>query len=269
MASFYPLHYGPDVVRMDRAYQLLSHQARFWNESWETAPSQNRKPIVGNSYGIYPAPMSARDQQFSLPAVPSPADLAVSSDWVAGNKRLLDLVAQYRSLNDEVVGLLQENLRRAERNRYSLEVLLTIANICRENLDAIDGVAEVAHDFAAAQRAASRNRAPAAVAQLDRAMDAIARWKESRNRVLRETNEVWGKSWHLRVSEANNRRFLHEVDDVKDHLPDRTPDMSYLIYRELKLPVENWFNQILAARNAYATSHAIRSRTTKLNWSST
>ena len=23
MASFYPLHYGPDVVRMDRAYQLL------------------------------------------------------------------------------------------------------------------------------------------------------------------------------------------------------------------------------------------------------
>ena len=265
MAAFYPLYYGPDVVRMDRAYQLLSQQARFWNESWESAPSNNRKPIVGNSYGIYPTPMPVRDQRFSLPPVPSPADLTVASDWIAENKRLLELVAQHRALNDEVVGLLEENLRRADRNRHSLEVLLTVANICRENLDAIDGVAEIARHFSVAQ--ASQNRAPAAIAQLDRALDAVARWKENRNRVLRETNEVWGKSWHLRVPEANNRRFLHSMDDVKDHLPDRTPDMSYLIYRELKLPVEDWFNQILAARNAYATSHSIPARTIKLNWS--
>ncbi len=53
--------------------------------------------------------------------------------------------------------------------------------------------------------------------------------------------------------------YLHAVDDVKDHRPIRTPDMSYLIYRELNFPMNKWAEATLEARNAFA----------RAKWSST
>jgi hypothetical protein len=45
------------------------------------------------------------------------------------------------------------------------------------------------------------------------------------------------------------------VDDVKDHQPVRTVDMSYLIYRELLYPLGTWANKVIAMRNEYAAAH--------------
>jgi hypothetical protein len=211
----------------------------------------------------------ARDQHLPLPPLPAANDLSLASDWLAANKRLLELTAQYRSANDELIGLLTENLRKAERNQHGLEVFLTIANLCRENLDMIDSFSLIAGRFNAAQGSAANKKAEAAVAQLDRALDAVQQIRRDRNRVFRETTAVWAKSWHLRTPEANGRRFVHELDDVKDHLPDRTPDMSYLIYRELQLPVQSWFEQMLAVRNRYAGAHALPARSMQLRWTET
>jgi len=73
--------------------------------------------------------------------------------------------------------------------------------------------------------------------------------------VLADTIATWYKSWLPRVAEANGRHFLHELDDVKDHLPDRTVDMSYLVYRELLLPFGEWVEEVRAARDQYAQAH--------------
>jgi hypothetical protein len=45
MAAFYPLFYGHRVSQMDRLYQLMSAQAQFWSDSWETGPSSARTPL--------------------------------------------------------------------------------------------------------------------------------------------------------------------------------------------------------------------------------
>ena len=62
MAAFYSLFYGPQAAGMDRIYELMSRQAQFYADSWETAPSTARKPILGNSAGIYATPRPANDQ---------------------------------------------------------------------------------------------------------------------------------------------------------------------------------------------------------------
>ncbi|MEO6923003.1 MAG: hypothetical protein ABI142_04200, partial [Bryocella sp.] len=80
------------------------------------------------------------------------------------------------------------------------------------------------------------------------------------------TVTTWYKSWFPRVSEANGRHFLHELDDVKDHLPDRTVDMTYLLYREKLLPFGEWVNSILAARNKFAAAHHLPVRDYRLAW---
>ncbi len=81
--------------------------------------------------------------------------------------------------------------------------------------------------------------------------------------------DTWDKSWYPRIEQANGRHFLHEFDDVKDHLPDRTVDMSYLVYREMILPLGEWFDQVQRVRNQYAQAHNLPIRSSKLDWKGT
>ena len=71
------------------------------------------------------------------------------------------------------------------------------------------------------------------------------------------------------MAEANGRRYLDKVDDVKDHLPVRTVDMSYLVYRELLYPLDDWAAQVLAVRNRYAADHHLPARENVLDWKKT
>ena len=88
----------------------------------------------------------------------------------------------------------------------------------------------------------------------------------ARNRALHEAEAVWCQTWFPRVAEANGRKFLHEVDDVKDHLPDRTVEMTYLVLRQMQLPVNDWFERVRGARNRYAEAHQVPARDDKFDW---
>jgi hypothetical protein len=254
MASFYPIFYGLRVTRMDRVYELMSGQAQFWSDSWETAESTARKPIWGNSDGPFNPPRLARDQRLTLPPVPS-ADLAYTSKWSLENARRLELASTFLAENDELLGLLRENLPRADRNAYGIEVFLSIAQLYRQNLEMLQGIARID----ALLKAQS-------VASVDRALGEARKIRDARNRAFADAVETWQKSWFPRVAEANGRRFRHEVDDVKDHLPDRTVDMTYLIYRELLLPFGEWIEQVRAARNQHAAAHGLAVSNERFDW---
>ena len=71
------------------------------------------------------------------------------------------------------------------------------------------------------------------------------------------------------MPEANGRKFLDKVDDVKDHQPVRTVDLSYLVYRELLYPMGSWATQLNAIRNQYAQEHHLPARDAKLEWQDT
>jgi hypothetical protein len=104
----------------------------------------------------------------------------------------------------------------------------------------LGGVGRMAAALKQAQTAAAAKRTGEAVSSLDRALEIAGTIRDERNHVLRKATGTWYQSWEPRVAEANGRRFLHELDDVKDHLSDRTVDMSYLVYRELILPFGEW-----------------------------
>ena len=265
MAAFYPLYYGHRVAAMDRVYQLMSTQAQFWSDSWDTAPAKARKPIWGNSNGPFDPPRAARDQSIPLPPVPA-ADLAYHSEWAAQNARRLQLAAEFLPENDELLGLLHDNLPRADLNPYNLEVFLSIAHLCRQNLEMLHALGRMDGLLRSAADAAGRNQSKAALNSLDQALQQAFAVRYSRNRALGDAVEIWYKSWLPRVAEANGRRFLHDLDDVKDHLPDRTVDMSYLVYRELQLPFGDWVEQVRAVRNQYAQSHGLPLRNERLDW---
>jgi hypothetical protein len=266
MGEFYPLFYGPAIVDMDRVYQLMSQQAQIWSDTWDTVDSTTRKPIWGNSDRIFSPRRPAHDQTISLPPVPSGPDLSYASTWMQANRRRLEIAAESMPESDELLGLLYSNLTRASWNRYNLEVFVSIARLCRQNLEMLRNLGGIDRALAAASSAAGRQDAKAAVQQMDRALDMVREIRANRNSVYRDAVTTWYKSWEPRVAEANGRSFLHEQDDVKDHLPDRTTDMSYLIYRELHLPFDAWYSQVQSARNRYATAHRLPASNEPLDW---
>ncbi|HLH02403.1 MAG TPA: beta-N-acetylhexosaminidase [Bryobacteraceae bacterium] len=264
--SFDALFYGASATNMSRVYQLMSEGAQFWEDSWETGPSAARKPIWGDSYSIFDTPRPARDQFLEPLPVPALKTLRIDSDWSAHNSRRLELASAALSRNDELLDTLLTNLRTVSFNRYNLEVFVSIADLYRQNLRMLLDLGQIAGSLEQASPAAAKGQTKEAVQSLDRALDLAIAIRKERNRVLRNATETWYQSWLPRVSEANGRKYLDELDDVKDHQPARTVDMSYLVYRELLYPMDSWFEHVLQVRNDYAASHKLPARTAALQW---
>lgn len=263
-AAFYRLFYGDQTVRMDRVYQLMSQQAHFWGDSWEWGPS-SRKPIFGASYAIFHPRKPVRDQTLALPPAPGP-DLRFDSKWSGENARRLELAAGFLADNDELIGLLHENLRRVEFNRYNLEVYLAVAQLYRQNLHMLLDVGRMCSLLEAAQTAAAGKKPKEAVGALENALALARQIRQQRNLALRDAQATYYKTWYPRVAQAHARKFVHELDDVKDHVPDRTVDMTYLVYRELQLPFGAWVASIREARNAYAAANNLPPNRQKFDW---
>ncbi len=268
-ASFYSLFYGQGEAAMGRIYQLMSEGAQIWHDTWETGPSARRKPIWGNSYAIFNPPQPAHDQYLPPLPVPHGALLHIDGDWAGENKARLDLAERSLQSNDELLDLLYSASQRVKLNRYNLEIYLSVARLYRQNLFMLENLAQIAAYLNQAETLAGQSKAKEAVEAMDHALDLAAATEHGRNVVLRDATATWYKSWQPRVASANGRSYLHELDDVKDHVPDRTVDMSYLVYRELNYPLGDWADAVVLVRNQYATAHGIDVRDVKLDWQNT
>ncbi len=269
-SSFYQLFYGPGTTEgMGRLYQLMSEQSEFWEDSWDTGPSSNRTPIWGNSFGVFNPPKPARDQHLPPLPVPSPELLRLPLNWRLENQKRLELAGNMLAQNDQTLDLLYMNIPRVQFNRYNLEVYLSIANLCRQNLVMLQDLGRISDALKEAEMAAATSDAKSAVAALDRGLSIAQNIRGYRNEVLQDATGTWYKTWFPRVAEANGRRFLDKVDDVKDHQPARTVDMSYLVYRELRYPLGAWANQVTAVRNKFAAAHGLKTHEVQFDWEET
>jgi hypothetical protein len=263
-SSFYTLFYGPRAVTMDGVYQRMSYQAQSWNDLWEPMDSTARKPIWGSSYAIFNPRHPAHDQTLPLPPAPGD-DLSYSPGWSKENTRRILLAEEAVRSNDTLLAMLDENLQRSQFNRYNLEVYVSIAKLCREGFEMIEKIHEMDEALTSASELGGKDPANA-VADADRALDLATSIWQNRNQAYNDAVATWEVTWFPRVEEAHGRHFLHELDDVKDHLPDRTTGMSYLIYREKLLPFGKWVDSVAEARNKFAVAHHLPERTYHLAW---
>ncbi|MGN6616775.1 MAG: glycoside hydrolase family 20 zincin-like fold domain-containing protein [Ilyomonas sp.] len=262
---FYHSFYGLGTVAIDSVYKLLSRQAQFYDESWIWAPSQLRSPIFGNSVEVYKTPKPAKDQVLPLLPVPSAEDLSIDSNWNKTNHQRLQLATAFLKENDDLIFLLNQNLRSVTYNRYSLEVMLSVALLCRQNLKMLLHLQHIDKLLQLASHVASKD-ASAGVALIDEALNEAEIIKTERDQTLESLITVWYKTWFPHVEKANGRRYLNVVDDVKDHRPGRTADMSYLIYRDLHYPLGKWFKAVQTVRNSFAEKNGLVFRKEELNW---
>ena len=267
MTSFYRLFYGQSAENMGRLYQLMSEQAQFYKDSWDVVASNARKGIWGDYAPIiYNPRMPAEDQTLPLPPSPSGELLNRDPGWAEVNAKRLNLTSSFFSQSDTLMDLLNRNLQSAQFHHYNLEVYTSIALLYRQNLEMLMDLQRINTLLDAAKEAAAKTEAQDAMGDVDQALDLAQEIRTQRNATYADAVRVWEKGWYPRVEEANGRKYLNGVDDVKDHLPMRTVDLSYLIYRELLLPLGQWYDQVEAARNQYAHAYNLPARNDKLEW---
>jgi hexosaminidase len=267
--SFYRLFYGQGTVNLGRVYQLMSTQAQFWTRSWDTKPSGELPLIFGYSYGI--GPFVPEAQMLPLPDVPGPVFLQTTQNWARDNAKRIELTNNSLIENDELLNLLYTNLASVQFNRYNLEVYLSIAKLCRENLLMLKGLAEITASLERAQDQASHLHFSEATTALDQALDSGRRIRDDRNQALQDITTAWYKTWFPRVREANGRHVAREPQSFVDTRPGesarrRQEGLLYLIEREFMLPFGNWINQVQDVRNRYATAHGLAAREGKFEW---
>ncbi|MGI8960947.1 MAG: beta-N-acetylhexosaminidase [Bryobacteraceae bacterium] len=269
MNAFYKVFYGPGATEMGRLYQLMSEQAQFWKESWEVKPSAARTPLWGDWNIIYRTPHPAEDQALVEMPTPQLPLLTLPYDWDPQNSLRLKMAGEFLAKNDELLDLIHSNQAHVQFQKYNLRVFLSIAQLARQNIQMLLDLQQISAELKSAEASAGRVDAAQAVAALDQALNIAASIHSARNEALENATQTWYENWFPRVSEANGRRFLDKVDDVKDHLPVRTVDMSYLIYREILYPLGDWASRIVIVRNEYAAAHHLSPRTFSMDWKST
>lgn len=270
--SFYDLFYGRGASEMGRLYQLMSAQAQFFATSWDREPSGQLPLVFGYSYGV--GPFVPELETLPLPDVPSADYLRLRHDWPQENSRRLELTWNFLGENDELQALLFKNLPSVEFNRYNLEVYLSIAKLCRQNLLMLKDLETISRDLNLAQEQAAKLHYADAIDALDRALDTAANIRDERNRALHDATMTWYETWFPRVREANGRKAARAPQDFVETQPsERTRraqvGLVYLIDREFSLPFGRWVNEVQQVRNRYAADHSLPAREGKFDWQDT
>lgn len=267
--SFYRLFYGQGAHQMDRVYQLLSTQAQFWSSSWDSETSSKLPLIFGYSYGI--GPFVPHRATLPLPPVPEGDYLRLKGGWAQDTSRRLELAWKFLGQNDELENLLYTNLRAVQFNRHNLEVYLSIAKLCRQNLLLFQRLDEINTSLEKAQDAAGKLHYADAIEALDSVLGHAGMIRDERNQALHDVTATWYETWFPRVREANGRRVARAPQNFVDTASSegarrRQEGLVYLIEREFALPFGEWVEQVLNARNEYAAAHKLRKREMKFDW---
>ena len=255
-AEFMRWYYGPQAAGMIEIYRSLQRQARAWEQSWERVVSRVRGPGYGNSYGKGRG-TTRYDLTLTPPPLPELPDLKVTprlAEKYADRFR----EAPARALeNDRLVHALQENFARVERNHYNLEVLLALARFIGQHWRLLGGLAGAERSLAEAAAAAGKKDPARAVGHLVEAHNSIGRLRRRSEEIFAELTAVYEKSRFPKGRSAGGRRFVHVLDDTKDHWADRTPDLSFMMAPERSIGLEEWRKALAKIIQAYAAEHKV------------
>jgi len=254
VAEFMNVYYGPRVTGMVEIYRGLQEQARFYDRSWDRVESRVRGPGYGNSNGKGIG-TTRFDRILPPPAVPSLPKLDFAAVYAGKYAKLADEAQSMASKNDILGHRLCESILRADRNRYNLEVFLSIAELLGHHNRLISGMKGIEESLAAARRAAAENDARLALDMLVAARSRAADILAERKSVFEQLTVTWEKSRYPKGREVGGRKFYHVLDDTKDHWADRRPDLTYMIAPEESIRLEDWMKQIESLAQSFSRNN--------------
>ena len=256
VADFMDVFYGPDNGEMLEIYRLLENGARFFEDGWENVVSKERGPGYGNSNGKGIG-TTRTDEIMLPPAQPAAGKLAVEPVFGTRYRENIERAREMRRDNDRLLGLLNREIAHIDRNRYSLEVFLSIARLEGYFIETLLELDRAEKSLVRAAQADSAGDPATAVAHLTEANNRVAELLTGGDGMWKELVKTWEKSRYPKNRTVNGRQFLHVLDDVKDHFADRRVGLEYMIAPFERMQLPEWRKKLEQCINDYAAAHNV------------
>lgn len=250
VVAFARAYYGTDNPAIVEAYRLLQLQARAWERSWDRVVSRVRGPGYGNSEGKG-AGTTRYDLTLDPPALPALPDLRFQPHFRIKYAQLVHEAARRLEENERLHLLLQVSLASCRRNHYNLEVLLALAGFIRHHWRLITGLDLAEQELEEASKCAARGERQEASKRLEQVERRVEGLKREGEQVFQALVAVYEKSRYPKGRSVGGRRFVHVLDDTKDHWADRTPGLEFMMQPEQEIGLEGWLERLAGLRRAY------------------
>ena len=256
VADFMDVFYGPRSPDMTSVYKLLIEGAQFFGSGWDQVTSKERGPGYGNSNGKGTGTRRT-DDILGLPEIPQEVTLKITPKFSDTYRELIVSAESLKVKNDDLINRLTLYIGQVERNRYNLEVYLSIAYMERYFINTILTLRDAESLMLVAQSSAGEGRAANAVANLVEASNKVGSLITWSSWMWDNLTVTWEKSRYEKGRSVAGRDFVHVLDDVKDHPADRRKGLDYLIapFQRMNLPA--WRSMVNNRINKYAADHKI------------
>ncbi|HLA38665.1 MAG TPA: hypothetical protein VJ417_01640, partial [Candidatus Glassbacteria bacterium] len=210
-------------------------------DTWDRVPAIRLKPSYG-SWARKGRDTTRIDFSLEPPQLPFSYDmtLVVEDNFSRKYARPLELAPQFLLRLDQTIQLLQGKLGGVSRNRYNLEVLISIALLERHFCSMLLELKEVEDILEEASAALDEEREAEVVSLMARAHRRVAGIIEERARVWLEVVRTWEKSRFPKGRSVAGRQFVHVLDDLKDHRADRRAGLDYMLEPFENIGLEDW-----------------------------
>jgi hexosaminidase len=255
VADFMDVFYGAGNQDMTEVYRTLMEGARFYESSLDRVPATRLKPTYGSWAG--PGRDTTRiDLRIEPPPLPFAYDetLVVDRTFSQRYGTVLAQMPDVRRRLDRVIGVLNGKLASVSRNRYNLEVLLSIAEFERHWVATLETLAEVEDLMIRAAEAQAQERHRDVVSQLSRAHERVRSCLAGREAMWAGLRATWEKSRYPKGRTVGDRQFVHVLDDLKDHRADRRAGLDYMLEPLENSGLEKWNDGLAQFIRTYAGS---------------
>jgi hypothetical protein len=256
VADFMDVFYGQNSPDMTSVYRMLVEGAQFFGSGWDQVTSTERSPGYGNSNGKGIGTRRT-DDILRLPEIPGEGTLRISANFTTEYKELIAGAGSMKVKNDELINNLTRYTGQVERNRYNLEVYLSIAYLERYFINTIIALRDAESFMLRAQSAAAEGRPSNAVANLVEASNCVSSLMAWGSWMWQNLTETWEKSRFEKGRSLDGRDFVHVPDDVKDHWADRRKGLDYMIAPFQRMDLPGWRSRLNQRIRSYASDNNV------------
>jgi hypothetical protein len=258
IADFMDIFYGPGNHDLIEIYRTLMEGARFYESSLDRVPATRLKPTYGSWAG--PGRDTTRiDLRIEPPPLPFAYDETLVVDRIF-SRRYASVLAQMPEVRrrlDQVMGVLEGKLGTVSRNRYNLEVLLSIAQFERHYVTMLANLMDVEDLMIRAAEAQSQERHRDVVSLLSQAHGRVQLCLSSREAMWDGLRATWEKSRYPKGRSVGGRDFVHILDDLKDHHADRRAGLDYMLEPLENTGLEAWRDSLAQFILTFAKSRGL------------
>jgi len=258
VADFMDLYYGPGNHALIEVYRALMEGARFYESSFDRVPAARLKPTYGSWAG--PGRDTTRiDLRIEPPPVPFAYDetLVVDRTFSRRYSQVLARLPEVRRRLDFAIGALLGSMSSVSRNRYNLEVLLSIARFERHFVEMLSTLKEGEDLMVGASEAQAQERHRDTVSLLSQVHARVRACLANRTTMWNDLRTVWEKSRFPKGQSVGGRVFVHILDDLKDHRADRRAGLDYMLEPLENIGLETWNDRLAQFIRTYAASRGL------------